>query len=327
MNDFIDFIKIFCKSGDGGSGYVHFVKDKNTINGKPDGGSGGKGGDVIIKGNSQINTFIHLRYKKHCIADSGNSGKRNNITGSNGKNIVIDVPVGTIVKDNNNNLIVEIKKHSQKNIILKGGKGGKGNVFFKTSIKRSPLYAQSGIKTKGYWFFFELKILSDVGLIGFPNSGKSTLLSVITKAKPKIGNYPFTNKIPYLGVVKKGFDNFVVADIPGIIEKASEGKGLGYKFLRHIERNTVLLFLISSEEKEKKNRYLILLNELKKFNYKLLEKKRMLAISKSDLLDDIKKKKIFNTFSCIEKNIVFISSLNKEGLNILIKKLFILINS
>ncbi|WP_341655702.1 GTPase ObgE [Blattabacterium cuenoti] len=325
-NNFIDFIKIYCKSGDGGTGCVHFYRDKRIARGGPDGGSGGKGGDIILKGNSHIHTFLHLRYHKHWIAKSGFPGKRKNLTGENGKDLLIEVPVGTVVKDEKKNIIMEITKDSQKKILFEGGKGGKGNTCFKNSRIQSPHYAQSGIKTKGNWIFLELKILADVGFIGFPNTGKSTLLSTITKAKPKIGNFSFTTTIPYIGVVKVDFNSFLVADIPGIIEKASEGKGLGHYFLRHVERNSVLLFLVSSNTKDKKKEYFILLNELTKFNSNLLKKKRLLAISKSDLINNEEKKEIKKIFFKLKENIVFISSFTKEGLSELIEKLWKLIN-
>ncbi len=325
-NSFIDFIKIYCKSGDGGTGCVHFYRDKRITRGGPDGGTGGKGGDIILKGNSHIHTFLHLRYHKHWIAKSGFPGKRKNLTGENGKDLLIEVPVGTVVKDEKKNIIMEITKDSQKKILFEGGKGGKGNACFKNSIIQSPYYAQSGIKTKGNWIFLELKILADVGFIGFPNTGKSTLLSTITKAKPKIGDFSFTTTIPYIGVVKVDFNSFLVADIPGIIEKASEGKGLGHYFLRHVERNSVLLFLVSSNTKNKKKEYFILLNELTKFNSNLLKKKRLLAISKSDLINNEQKKEIKKIFFKLKENIVFISSFTKEGLSELIEKLWKLIN-
>ncbi|WP_185851420.1 GTPase ObgE [Blattabacterium cuenoti] len=325
--NFVDFIKIFCKSGNGGSGCVHFHRDKNIIRGGPDGGSGGKGGNIIVKGNSHIHTFVHLKYHRHWIAKSGFPGKKNNITGANGKNLFIEVPVGTIIKDINQKIIVEIIKNLQEKILFEGGKGGKGNAFFKNSKFQSPHYAQPGIKTTGNWITLELKILADVGLIGFPNTGKSTLLSTLTKAKPKIGNYSFTTKRPHLGIVfMNNYHSFILADIPGIIEKASQGKGLGHRFLRHVERNSVLLFLISSETKNKKEEYIILLNELKKFNPNLLYKKRLLAISKSDLTCLKKRKKIKDVFFSLGENIVFISSFTGEGLITLKNKLWNSIN-
>ncbi|WP_185861107.1 GTPase ObgE [Blattabacterium cuenoti] len=325
INDFVDFIKIFCKSGDGGAGFVHFYRDRSITRGGPDGGTGGKGGDIIIQGNSHIHNFLHLRYHKHWIAQSGFPGKKNNITGAKGKDILIEVPVGTVIKNEKKDIIMEITKNFQKKILFEGGKGGKGNTFFKNSIRQSPYHAQPGIKTKGNWIFLELKILSDVGFIGFPNTGKSTLLSVITKAKPKIGNFAFTTKIPHIGVVYIDYNSFLAADIPGIIEKASEGKGLGHRFLRHIERNSVLLFLISSDTRNKKKEYFILLNELKKFNSNLLNKKRLLAISKSDLINNEEKNKIKKSFLKLKENIIFFSSFTQEGLSELINKLWKLI--
>ncbi|AER40697.1 MAG: GTPase ObgE [Flavobacteriales bacterium] len=324
-DNFIDFIKIYCKSGNGGMGCIHFHRDKKKRG--PDGGSGGKGGDIILRGNSNLHTYIHLRYKKRWIAKSGSPGKGNNITGSNGKNLFIEVPVGTIVRDINKTIIVEITKDNQEEVLFKGGKGGKGNVFFKSSKSQSPYYAQPGIKTTGNWIFLELKILADVGLIGFPNSGKSTLLSKMTKARPKIGNFSFTTKRPNLGIVSMNYKSFLMADLPGIIENASKGKGLGHYFLRHIERNSVLLFLISSKTRNKKKEYFILLNELKKFNKKLLNKKRLLVISKSDLIDDRIKIKIKNIFLKLEIDIIFISSFTKEGLSLLKNKLLNFIQS
>ncbi|WP_185868367.1 GTPase ObgE [Blattabacterium cuenoti] len=323
---FIDFIKIFCKSGDGGDGCIHFQKKKRKSRKIPDGGSGGKGGDIIIQGNSHISNLFHLRYKKHCIAQSGYPGDRKKITGAKGKNLVIEVPIGTLIKDEKKNILIEIHENLQKKILLQGGKGGIGNSFLKN--KKSMYFYnhdKNGKKTKGYWMYFEMKMLSDVGIIGPPNVGKSTLLSKITNAKPKIGNYSFSNKIPYLGVVKMGFENFLVSDIPGIVNKASEGKGLGHYFLRHIEKNSVLLILISSDFKNKKKRYFDLLLELKKFNKNLLNKKRLLVISKSDLIDKKEKEKIKEKFENIEKNIIFISSLKKEGLDKLRYRLFSLI--
>ncbi|WP_185855896.1 GTPase ObgE [Blattabacterium cuenoti] len=323
-DNFIDFVKIFCKSGDGGSGSIHFHREKNIKKGGPDGGSGGKGGNIIIKGNSHINTFFHLKYHRHWIAQSGFSGKKKNVTGSNGKNLFIEVPLGTVVKDKNKEIILEIDKNLQEKVLFKGGKGGRGNFFFKNSKIKSPYYAQPGIKTMGSWIYLELKILADVGLIGFPNSGKSTLLSTLTKAKPKIGNFSFTTKKPHLGIAFINYNSFVLADIPGIIENASQGKGLGYQFLKHVERNSILLFLFSSEKTKKKEiEYFILLNELKEFNPNLLNKKRLLAISKSDLISLKEKNKIKTIFSSLgENDITFISSFTGEGLTILKDKLW-----
>ncbi len=318
---FIDFIKIFCKSGNGGNGSYHFSKIRNATKTIPNGGSGGKGGDIIIIGNSQFRTLFHLRYQKHWIAKTGFSGGKNKKTGANGSNLLIEVPLGTIIRDSNNNILTEITKNFQKKILFRGGKGGKGNAFIKKS--KYEFYSNIGTKTTGKWIFLELKMLSDIGLIGEPNVGKSTLLSVLTKAKPKIGNYPFSNKIPYLGVIKYNFDSLSIADIPGIVKNASKGKGLGLHFLRHIERNSILLFLISSEFNNKKKRYLDLINELKKFNPILLNKKHLLVISKSDLINYDTKKKIIQEF--LNQNIIFISSFTKEGLKILKEKLWKLV--
>ncbi|WP_185873155.1 GTPase ObgE [Blattabacterium cuenoti] len=327
-NNFVDSIKIFCKSGDGGSGMICFRKGKYIFKSYPDGGSGGNGGNIFIQGNSNICTFIHLRYKKHWIANPGKSGGKNNRTGSNGKNILIEVPLGTIVRDCNGNLIMEVNKNMEKKMLLSGGIGGKGNASFGNKKNKILNFnSKNGVKTKGKWINLELKVLADVGIIGFPNVGKSTLLATITKAKTKVGNYPFTNKIPYVGILNFNFKSIVIADIPGIIENASHGKGLGHNFLRHIERNYILLFLIFSEEKNEKKQYLILLNELKKFNPELLKKKRLLVASKSDIIKDCDKKRILNEFLNIKENITFISYKNKNEINNLLKKIFnILIN-
>lgn len=313
-DNFIDLIKIYCKSGDGGKGAIHFHREKSRRRGVSDGGDGGKGGDIIMRGNSNIHTFIHLKYNRHWIANSGFPGKKKNLTGANGKNLFIEVPIGTIVKDLNQNILSEITRNFQEEVLFQGGIGGKGNAFFKSSKRRSPYYAQSGVKTKGNWIILELKILADVGIIGFPNTGKSTLLSKITKARPKIGDFCFTTTIPNFGIVKMNYDSFIVVDIPGIIEKASEGKGLGYNFLRHVERNFILLFLISANTENQKMEYLTLLNELKKFNPKLLNKKRLLAVSKSDLIDNRKKEEIKKNFLLEKENIIFISSFTRDGL-------------
>ncbi|WP_185877222.1 GTPase ObgE [Blattabacterium cuenoti] len=326
-NSFVDFIRIFCKSGDGGKGIIHFNRKRQTMKGSPDGGSGGNGGNIFIQGNSNIHTFIHLKYHKHWIANSGNPGKKNNITGSNGKNLLIEVPIGTVVKNEHNNIIIEITENLQKKILFKGGKGGKGNYFFKNSRNKNFFYAQNGIKTKGKWIILELKILSDISIIGLPNVGKSTLLSVLTNAKPKIGNFYFTNKIPYIGILTINFESFVVLDIPGIIEKSYIGKGLGNNFLRHIERSSILLLLISPENNNEYYQYKVLLEELNNFNKKLLNKKRILVISKSELISDNKKKYITNYFSNIKEKIIFVSSLKKNGLKNLIKNIFTIIKN
>lgn len=309
-SNFVDYIRIFCRSGKGGSGSAHLHRDKMTRKGGPDGGDGGRGGHIVLKGNRNLWTLLHLRYQKHIYAGHGGAGGSDMKTGADGKDAVIEVPLGTIARsEEDKEIICEITKHDEKMIMVHGGKGGQGNTNFKSSTNQTPRYAQPGEPATEGWYILELKILADVGLVGFPNAGKSTLLSVISAAKPKIANYPFTTLTPNIGIVPY-YDNrsFVMADIPGIIEGASEGKGLGLQFLRHIERNSTLLFLIPSDSKDIMVEYHILLNELQKYNPELLDKKRVLAISKSDFLDEELVKEI-------EKNLpeipyVFISALN-----------------
>ena len=314
-SNFIDYVKIFCVSGDGGGGSSHFSKSKIQLNGKPDGGNGGNGGSIIIEGDRNKWTLLHLKYTKHISANNGGNGSRNLKYGADGKNYKIKVPLGTVIKDfETGEKICEITEHENKKIILKGGQGGKGNAFFKSSTNRSPKFAQKGIKGIEKWIIIELKLLADVGLVGFPNAGKSTLLSVLSAAKPKIANYPFTTLKPNLGIINyKNDKSFVMADIPGIIEGASEGKGLGIRFLRHIERNSILLFLISCESKDINKEFEILRNELKKFKKELLHKKVILAISKSDLIDDELKSEIKQELK-IKINYCFISSVSNVGL-------------
>ncbi|NNC85439.1 MAG: GTPase ObgE [Bacteroidia bacterium] len=287
-SNFIDYVKIHCRSGKGGAGSVHFHRDRITQNGGPDGGDGGRGGHVKVLGNSQLWTLLHLKYQKHIIADSGGGGKGAMKTGADGKDIIIEVPLGTIARDaESNEIVFEIEEHGQEEILLKGGRGGKGNTFFKTATKQAPKFAQPGEDHEEGWKVLELKLIADVGLVGFPNAGKSTLLSVISAAKPEIANYPFTTLVPNLGMVSY-YDNksIIVADIPGIIEGAAEGKGLGLRFLRHIERNSVLLFLIPADTKDLQKEFDILMNELQKYNPELMHKRRVIAISKSDMLDE-----------------------------------------
>tara|TARA_B100000963_G_scaffold40097_1_gene29818 strand:+ start:22696 stop:23694 length:999 start_codon:yes stop_codon:yes gene_type:complete len=314
-SNFVDYVKIFCRSGKGGAGSKHFRRDKSTAKGGPDGGDGGSGGNIIIKGNSNMWTLLHLRYKKHIFAEHGEHGTGNHSFGKNGKNSFIDVPLGTIIKDaETNNIICEITKNNEEHILVKGGLGGRGNSHFKSSTNQSPRYAQPGEKYSEGWYILELKVLADIGLVGFPNAGKSTLLSVVSAAKPEIANYPFTTLVPNLGIVSYRNDrSFIMADIPGIIEGASEGKGLGLRFLRHIERNTTLLFMVPSDSKDIKEEYNILLNELKKYNPELLDKDRILAITKCDLLDSELKSEITKT---LPKKIdsIFISSIAQQGL-------------
>lgn len=310
--NFIDHIKIFCKSGNGGRGSSSFRREKFIPKGGPDGGDGGKGGDIILKGNSQLWTLLHLRYTKHLKAENGEGGQGSKKHGKNGKDVVIEVPLGTIAKSaDNDNISIEILNHNEEKILLEGGIGGLGNVHFKTSTKQAPQYSQPGIQGIEEWINLELKVLADVGLVGFPNAGKSTLLSSISKAKPKIGDYPFTTLTPNLGVVPyKDNLSFIMADIPGIIEGASEGKGLGIRFLRHIERNSILLFMIpvtSEVDKEFK----LLHKELKNYNKELLEKKIIIAITKCDLLSEKELKEMkFN----LKQEIIKISSVTGYGL-------------
>lgn len=286
--NFIDYVKFNSRSGNGGAGCMHFLRDKHTSKGGPDGGDGGRGGHVILRGNSQLWTLLHLKYRKHIIAEHGHGGEEQNRTGADGKDEIIEVPLGTVAKNfETGEILCEINDHGQEHILTPGGRGGKGNAFFATSTRQAPQFAQPGGAGIEEWIVLELKLLADVGLVGFPNAGKSTLLSVVSAAKPKIADYAFTTLTPNLGVVKYRDDlSFVMADIPGIIEGASEGKGLGIRFLKHIERNSLLLFLIPADAKDIRKEFDILLNELRQYNPELLDKKRLLAISKSDLLDD-----------------------------------------
>ena len=310
--NFIDHIKIFCKSGNGGSGSSSFRREKFVPKGGPDGGDGGKGGDIILKGNSQLWTLLHLRYTKHLKAENGENGQGSKKHGKNGKDIIIEVPLGTIAKsEENDNNYLEILNHDEKKVLLKGGIGGLGNVHFKSSTKQAPHYSQPGIKGIEESINLELKVLADVGLVGFPNAGKSTLLSSISEAKPKIGDYPFTTLTPNLGVVPfKDNLSFIMADIPGIIEGASKGKGLGIRFLRHIERNSILLFMIPIESDIEKE-FKLLHKELKNYNKELLEKKIIIAITKSDLVteEELNKLKIN-----LDEEIIKISSVSGYGL-------------
>ena len=286
-NNFIDYIRIFAHSGHGGVGCKHFLRNKLTAKGGPDGGDGGRGGHVILRGNSQLWTLLHLCYHKNVIAENGENGSKNNCTGKDGKDIIIEVPLGTIARDEETGKIeAEILLDGQEFIFLKGGRGGLGNSNFATPTQQVPEYAQPGEPGVEGWKQIELKVLADVGLVGFPNAGKSTLLSSITAAKPKIANYAFTTLTPQLGMVEyRNNRSFCIADLPGIIEGAAEGKGLGHRFLRHIERNAVLLFLIPADSNDHKKEFEILKNELNEFNPELLQKEFIIAISKADLLD------------------------------------------
>jgi GTP-binding protein len=287
-SNFVDYVKIYCKSGKGGAGSAHLHRDRLTSKGGPDGGDGGRGGHVILRGNSNYWTLLHLKYRKHIKAEQGGNGSSSLSSGAQGKDEIIDVPLGTVAKDEETGeVLFEITEHDEERIIREGGRGGQGNAHFKSSTFQTPRFAQPGEDGSEGWVILELKVLADVGLVGFPNAGKSTLLSVLSAAKPEIADYPFTTLVPNLGIVSyRDYRSFVMADIPGIIEGASEGKGLGYRFLRHIERNSILLFLVPAETPDIRKEYDVLFNELKAYNPELLDKERILAISKSDMLDE-----------------------------------------
>ena len=325
--NFVDYIKIFASSGKGGKGSVHLHREKFITKGGPDGGDGGRGGHVIVRGNKNMWTLFHLKFKKHFKAAHGGDGGKSRSTGKDGEDIYVDVPLGTIVRDSETqDIIFEITEDAQEKILVEGGMGGRGNWHFKSSTNQTPRYAQSGMQGQEGWFQMELKILADVGLVGFPNAGKSTLLSVITAAKPKIADYAFTTLKPNLGIVEyRNYQSFVMADIPGIIEGASEGKGLGHRFLRHIERNSTLLFLIPADSDHLAKEYEILLNELKKHNPELLDKQRLLAISKSDMLDHELKEELEKE---VPKGVpyLFISSVAQTGLTELKHELWKMLN-
>jgi GTP-binding protein len=286
--NFIDYVKFCSRSGAGGAGSVHFRREKHVPKGGPDGGDGGRGGHIILKGSTQVWTLLHLKYKKHVIAEEGKGGEGGRRKGRDGKDVVLEVPLGTIAKDAETfETRFEITEEGQEVILTRGGRGGLGNDHFKTATNQAPHFAQPGEEGIEEWIILELKLLADVGLVGFPNAGKSTLLASISAAKPEIGDYPFTTLVPNLGVIPyRNEKSFVMADIPGIIEGAAEGKGLGLRFLRHIERNSILLFMIPADSDNIKNQYKILLDELQKYNPELLDKKRLLAITKADMLDE-----------------------------------------
>ncbi|MFM2135982.1 MAG: hypothetical protein RL021_1382 [Bacteroidota bacterium] len=286
-SNFVDYVKICCRSGAGGPGSVHFHRDKKTAKGGPDGGDGGHGGSIILRGNKQLWTLLHLKYRKHVIAEPGEKGSSGLKTGADGKDEILEVPLGTVARDvETDQVLFEINDDGEERVLVPGGRGGKGNNFFKTSTLQTPRFAQPGEPGLESWKILELKLLADVGLVGFPNAGKSTLLSVVSAAKPEIADYPFTTLVPNLGMVayREG-KSFVMADIPGIIEGAHAGKGLGVRFLRHIERNSILLFMIPCDSRDIRKDYDILLNELEKYNPELLDKKRLLAVTKCDMLD------------------------------------------
>jgi GTP-binding protein len=312
--NFIDYVKIHCRSGKGGPGSRHFRREKYEAKGGPDGGDGGRGGHIILRGDKNLWTLLHLKYKRHVKAGHGESGGESRSTGAEGEDTYVDVPLGTIAKDpETGEVLFEITEHGEEHILIAGGRGGKGNDHFKSATNQAPMYAQPGGDSEEGWRVLELKVLADVGLVGFPNAGKSTLLSVISAAKPEIADYPFTTIVPNLGMVPyRDYRSFVMADIPGIIEGAHEGKGLGIRFLRHIERNAVLLFMIAADSNDINKEYQTLLNEITQFNPELLDKNRILAISKSDLLDDELRAEIEKDLPKIPY--LFISSVAEQGL-------------
>jgi GTPase len=315
--NFVDYVKAFLRSGKGGAGSAHLHRDKLTAMGGPDGGDGGRGGHVILRGNDQLWTLIHLKYQRHVFAGDGENGSSGECTGASGKDVIIEVPLGTVAKDpETGEVLVEITAHDEQQIVIKGGRGGLGNVNFKSSTMQTPRFAQPGESGSEGWFILELKILADVGLVGLPNAGKSTLLSVVSAAKPKIADYPFTTLVPNLGIVQyRDSRSFVMADIPGIIEGAHEGKGIGLRFLRHIERNSMLLFLIAADSPGIRSEYQVLLNELKQYNPELLDKRRVLAITKADMLDEELKAEMAEELKKEITNVpwLFISSVTGQG--------------
>lgn len=328
--NFVDYVKMHVSSGKGGQGSAHLHREKFIEKGGPDGGDGGRGGHVILRGKNNLWTLLHLKYKRHLKAGHGAHGSKSRSTGADGQDVYIDVPLGTVVRaTDTQEIIFEITENGEEKILLEGGMGGRGNWHFKSSTNQTPRYAQPGIPGKELDVTLELKILADVGLVGFPNAGKSTLLSVITAAKPKIADYEFTTLKPNLGIVKyRNFQTFVVADIPGIIEGAAEGRGLGHRFLRHIERNSTLLFLIPADTKNIREEYDILLNELQKYNPELLDKDRLVAISKSDMLDQELKDEMKVDLDKQFKGIpyLFISSVAQQGLQELKDTLWKMLN-
>ena len=314
-SNFIDYVKINCRSGAGGAGSVHFRREKHTPKGGPDGGDGGRGGHIILRGNAQLWTLLHLKYRKHVKAENGTAGEGGRRTGAEGEDIILDVPLGTIARHpDSGEKLAEITEDSQEIILFPGGRGGLGNDHFKSPTQQAPDYAQPGEPGQEEWVILELKLLADVGLVGFPNAGKSTLLSVLSAARPEIADYPFTTLVPNLGVVAyRDYKSFVIADIPGIIEGASQGKGLGLRFLRHIERNSILLFLIPATTEDIRKEYNTLLNELREFNPELMDKTRLLAITKIDLVDDATLAQL-QEYIPKKVPVTFISSVSQRGL-------------
>lgn len=315
QGNFVDHVKIMFRSGHGGAGSTHFYRDRLTAKGGPDGGDGGRGAHIILRGNAQMWTLLHLKYRKHIHADNGQPGSGGNKSGASGKDIVLDVPLGTVARDfETGEVMCEVMEDGQELVLMPGGRGGQGNSHFKSATNQTPRFSQPGEPGQEGWVVLELKVLADVGLVGFPNAGKSTLLSVVSAAKPEIADYPFTTLVPQLGMVAyQNYQSFIMADIPGIIEGASEGKGLGHRFLRHIERNSILLFLVPADADNIADQYKILLKELENYDPEMLLKERVLAISKSDLIDEELKEMLQPELpEGIEH--VFISSYKQEGL-------------
>lgn len=324
--NFIDYVKIFCRSGKGGAGSTHMRREKFIPKGGPDGGDGGRGGHVIVRGNEQMWTLLHLKFRKHIFAGHGESGGRMCSFGKDGEDITIEVPLGTVAKDSETGeVLFEITKHGETQLLAKGGRGGLGNTHFKSATMQTPRFAQPGEDYEEGWKILELKVLADVGLVGFPSAGKSTLLSMVSAARPKIAEYHFTTLTPNLGIVSyRDNQSFVMADIPGIIEGAHEGKGLGLRFLRHIERNSILLFMIPADSDDHLNEYHVLINELKQYNPELLDKDRYVVITKSDMLDNQLKEEISNEMESVPH--MFISSVTGDGIPTLKDKIWNLLN-
>ena len=328
--NFVDYVKMYVSSGNGGKGSVHLHREKYITKGGPDGGDGGRGGHVVLRGNSNLWTLLHLKFKKHIRAGHGGNGSKSRSSGADGEDVFLDVPLGTVVRDTETNeILFEITDEGQEIIVAQGGKGGLGNWHFKSSTNQTPRYAQPGLPLEEKYVTLELKVLADVGLVGFPNAGKSTLLSVVTSAKPKIADYEFTTLKPNLGIVEyRDYQTFVMADIPGIIEGAAEGKGLGHYFLRHIERNSLLLFLIPADADDIKKQYDILLDELRRYNPEMLDKERIIAISKCDMLDDELKAELKNELDNeLPIPYLFISSVAQQGITQLKDVLWKMLNS
>lgn len=321
--NFVDYVKIMCRSGNGGSGSVHFHRDKFNAKGGPDGGDGGRGGHVILRGNAQLWTLLHLKFRKHIKAGHGEPGKGNNMTGADGDDIVLEVPLGTVARDVETDTVdFEITEDGEERVLLSGGRGGQGNTHFKSATRQTPRFAQPGESGEERWKILELKVLADVGLVGFPNAGKSTLLAAVTAAKPKIASYAFTTLVPNLGIVSyRDARSFIMADIPGIIENAHLGKGLGHRFLRHIERNAALLFMIPCDSENIRQEFQTLLHELEMYNPELLDKPRLLAITKADLADaELREMLLPELPEQIDH--IFISAVTGEGLQALKDKVW-----